>query len=239
MPNSSRQPPLQGRLAWALLGLILAWNVAQGSLLQFAATAAPERLANAVFLAGVAASLAAHELVRLAVAKAAAGRPRRAELLAAAAGPPVCFLISVAVIAAARVAYVAGVADPLIRCLAAVATFNIVLAAGNLLPALPLDGGRFLRAALPRRAGRAAGATGEAIAILALAGGFAAAFMAGLADAFSWILAGVILFAEGRAARDGAAEPELRGGAAERASPAAEPGRRKIVLRRRQVRRPG
>jgi Zn-dependent protease len=240
MQNSSRQEPLQGRLAWTLLGLILAWNVAQGSLLEFAAVAAPERAANATYLAGVALSLAAHEFVQWLVARSAARRPRRAELAAAAAGPPACFLLSFAVLVAARVAYVAGLADPLIRALAAVAAFNIVLGAVNLLPALPLDGGRLLRAALPARAGRAVAATSEALALLMLAGGFASAFVAGLADAFSWILAGVILFAEGRAARAGEAEPGLRGGLAEHPPAAAETAmRRKIMLRRRHVRRPG
>jgi Zn-dependent protease len=218
--------PLQGRLGWTLVGLILAWNVAQGSLLQFAAISAVERLANAVFLIGAGLSLLGHELAQGAVRAASArNRSRKrdaeprglAELAAAAAGPIASFLFSVVIIAAARVGYVAGLTDALIRSLAAVATFNIVLAVANLAPALPMDGGRLLRAVLrafgreASRAAGAAGAVGEAIALLILAVGFASAFVANLADAFSWILVGVILFAESRAERRYAAEAEVRG----------------------------
>jgi Zn-dependent protease len=221
------QRPFPGRTGWILVDLILAWNVAQGSLLQLAAAAPVERLANALYLVGAAVSLFAHELAQRAVERVTKVRldghptlapvgdaPVRAsgggrELAAAAAGPVASFFFAAAVLVVARVAFVAGFADALIRSMAAVATLNFVLALVNLLPLLPLDGGRFLLAGLralglePSRAARTTGMVTEAAALLIIAAGLAVALTADLADALSWILLGVILQAEGRAARAG------------------------------------
>lgn len=204
---------LPARLGWTAAGLIIAWDVGQGSLLRFPATAGVEHVADAVFFAGVAVSLAAHEFAQGVVSRAPAwtrgGRTKGAgaEIAVAAVGPLVSLLLALLTVMVDRVAYVSGFADPLIRALAAVATFNIVLAGANLLPALPLDAGRLLRAVLgaggrdERRAARIAGGVGEAVALAIVAVGVASALGGDLADAFSTILLGVVLFAEGRATR--------------------------------------
>jgi Zn-dependent protease len=236
------QRPFPSRTGWVLVGLILAWNVAQGSLLQLAAVAPIERLANALFLVGAAASLFAHELAQRAVERVTRvrldGRPGptlapvgeapvrasggRRELAAPAAGPIASFCFAAAVLGIARIAYVAGFSDALIRSMAAVATLSFVLALVNLLPLLPLDGGRFLQASLrargfePARAARMTGMVTEVAALLIIAAGLAVALTADLADALSWILLGVILQAEGRAARAGS-EPGARARHAEAA----------------------
>jgi Zn-dependent protease len=73
-------------------------------------------------------------------------RTAREEIYIAVAGPVMSFLLGVAGV----VAYVATGWSPL-RLLAGM---NLVLGVFNLLPALPMDGGRVLRAALSARMGR-------------------------------------------------------------------------------------
>src|SRR5690242_11936896 len=59
-----------GRLGWTVVGLILAWNVAAGSLLQFSMVSPEVSAANVIFLLGAGLSLTAHELARSAIARA-------------------------------------------------------------------------------------------------------------------------------------------------------------------------
>ncbi|MCD6500347.1 MAG: site-2 protease family protein [Deltaproteobacteria bacterium] len=77
-----------------------------------------------------------------------AGPPRSArdEIWIASAGPAVSFILGGV---SALLAFVTGIG--VFRLLAYV---NLVLGAFNLLPALPMDGGRVMRAALSRRMGR-------------------------------------------------------------------------------------
>ncbi|MDB5447692.1 MAG: peptidase [Phenylobacterium sp.] len=248
MTNASSHLQVGDRVTWFLVGLLLAWNVAQGAVLDFQDRSQAPGVANAVFLLGVLLSLLAHDLAQRLVARAAGlpvhpgvlspepghdmrEQPRAcaAELAMAAAGPVVSALLSLAVIAVARVAYVAGLADPVIRALAAVASFNILVMVANLLPILPMDGGRLLRAVIWRRgrdferATSAASVVSKVAALLIIAAGLAAALVDNVGDALSWILVGVFLHANARmelsrvAARHGLADEAERARANERA----------------------
>lgn len=229
------------RAGWLLLGLLLSWSVAQAALMQFPAGVPGLGVANVAYLCGVALSLFAHEAVQALVGRLSRRRARgeagaelddvrraaTVELAMAAAGPVFLLLTSVAVIAAARVVYVAGGGDLLIRALAAVASFNIVMGLANLLPALPLDGGRMLRAVLWRlnkdaaRATRIAGVVSEVVALLIVAVGLATALVGPVTDALMWVLSGVFLLLIARREVDGVAALEPR--SAERPS-LTEPG---------------
>jgi Zn-dependent protease len=82
----------------------------------------------------------------------------RAEFRIAIAGPSASFLIGVAALACFYVARLAG-RDALAAALSIVGFWNFVIAASNLLPGYPLDGGRVLRAFLWKRTGRLEDAT--------------------------------------------------------------------------------
>ncbi|CAN7395383.1 site-2 protease family protein [Phenylobacterium sp. LjRoot219] len=228
---------IDGRAGWVFLSLLLSWSVAQAALMQFPAGSEGVGVANAVYLAGAALSLVGHEMTQGLVGRLFGWRPTSggpfgsrepreldnqpraatAELAMAAAGPVFLLFASFALIAFARVAYVAGAGDPLIRALAAVASLNIVLGIANLLPALPLDGGRALRAVLWRagkdagRATRVAGGVSEVIALLIIAIGLATALVGSVADALMWVLCGVLLLIVARSEVDSAAALEPQG----------------------------
>lgn len=74
----------------------------------------------------------------------------RSEFLMAVAGPVASAVLGLACHAANLLAQVAGMETPLLAVLNYLALINLLLAAFNLIPAFPLDGGRMLRAALWR-----------------------------------------------------------------------------------------
>jgi Zn-dependent protease/CBS domain-containing protein len=82
----------------------------------------------------------------------------RAEFRIAIAGPSASFLIGVLALAGFYVARVAGL-DALGAALSIVGFWNFTIAASNLLPGYPLDGGRVLRAFLWKRTGQLDDAT--------------------------------------------------------------------------------
>ncbi len=118
-----------------------------------------------------------------------ATRPRD-ELIMALAGP----LASIAVAVACGAIWLVtnAIAEPLAALMSWLGIINVSLAAFNLIPGFPLDGGRALRAILWmttgdfRKATRAASTAGVAIAYLFIVGGLWVAFTSSLADGL-WI----------------------------------------------------
>ena len=82
----------------------------------------------------------------------------RAEFRIAIAGPSASFLIGVAALALFYVSRLAGL-DALAAALSIVGFWNFTIAASNLLPGYPLDGGRVLRAFLWKKTGQLEDAT--------------------------------------------------------------------------------
>lgn len=211
-------------LALTLVGLILAWDVAQGSLLQLPGSGAAAGAATILYLVGAVLSLLAHDHAQRRILAAARwfgagahagaavedGPAWQAELATAVAGPVVHLLLAVAVILVARLAYVSDGGDAFIRALAAVATLNFVLAMANVVPASPMDGGRLLRSLIQAagggaaRAGGVAGAVGEGVGLIIVATALTAGFDGDLADAVSWIGIGAIVWRQGRDERSAA-----------------------------------
>lgn len=185
---------------WPLLALVLAWVVGDGSTLQTFQGLPDGSLGNAVFIFGAGASIGAHELV------GAVGR-RRSELAAAALGVVSNLLVAAAMLAAARIVYVAPGPEAVVGALAALVALNIVFTATNLLPALPFDGVRILSALVTGKAGRArlasrvTSACTEATAWLFLAFGLAAALADGPTAGIVWLLIGALVLREARSER--------------------------------------
>lgn len=129
----------------------------------------------------------------------------RAEFRIAIAGPSASFLIGVLALAGFYVARLAGL-KALGAALSIVGFWNFTIAASNLLPGYPLDGGRVLRAFLWKRTGqlddatRVAGLGGQLIGgAMVVFGGY---FYFFLHDAFMglWlVLVGLFLFDAARA----------------------------------------
>lgn len=95
----------------------------------------------------------------------------RAELQVAAAGPAASLAIAGTSAVASWLLGQVGVSSLLVASLGWLAGINVLLAAFNLLPVFPLDGGRILRALLWRRWGDRLSAT-TAAARVGMAGGF-------------------------------------------------------------------
>lgn len=81
-------------------------------------------------------------------------KPKRDMFFVSAAGPAANLLMALAWAAVLKIADLSGVVDGqfLFECAAAGIRINILFMALNLLPILPLDGGRMLVSILPRRA---------------------------------------------------------------------------------------
>jgi Zn-dependent protease len=185
---------------WPLLALVLAWIVGDGSTLQSFQGLPDGALGNAVFIFGAGVSIAAHEFV-------GRGRRRRSEIAAAAFGLVSNLVVAAAMLAAARIVYLAPGPDAVVGALAALVTFNIVLTATNLLPALPLDGGRIVSAlasrndALAPASNRLTAACTEATGWLFLVFGLGSAVADGPTAGIAWLLISAVILQDARSER--------------------------------------
>jgi Zn-dependent protease/CBS domain-containing protein len=182
---------IEAHWSWTLIVALLIWSLA--------AAVFPDTnpgLSDASYVAmGAGAalllfvSLAAHELghalqarregVRIegitlwllgGVARFAGGFPSAgAELRIALAGPLVSLVFGVVLLSGAVLAPLPPALDGVLHWLG---SMNLLLLAFNMIPALPLDGGRVLRAALWARSGDHAAATRSAVAISTVFGRF-------------------------------------------------------------------
>ena len=156
--------------SWLIIGLLITWSLAEWYF--------PQRYddlpTRAYWLLGVAGavglfiSIVWHELCHSLVARQF-GLPMggitlfifggvaemsreppnpKAEFLMALAGPVSSVVLGVVFLAVTVLSRIAGLPDPLTGAFAYLGMINLVLAAFNLFPGFPLDGGRLLRAAL-------------------------------------------------------------------------------------------
>ncbi|MGW6442666.1 site-2 protease family protein [Lentzea sp. NPDC055074] len=207
---------------WSTLVVVLL--IAQVMAMSFLPTTAPGYSPVSYWLAGVVvalafmASLLVHELAHARVAtrygvgvrridlwllggatELTAPPPTpRADLLVALAGPGASAVTGVVAALTATVLDVAGVPAPVTSSLMWLAVANVLLAAFNLVPAAPLDGGRVLRAIIWWRTGeqargeRVAAFAGRAFGLVLVAAGAGESF-AGRISGVWLLLAGVFL----------------------------------------------
>lgn len=215
-------------VSWLIMALFIAWSLASGSLPMIYAGLPPGAYwATAVLIvAGLAVSIVLHELAHALVGRAMGvsvnritlflfggvaelgAEPKRpgAELLMALAGPVLSILLGGVLGIAAGAAGMAGAPEAVVMGLGYIATLNLALAAFNLVPAFPLDGGRVLRAIAwmithdLAKATRLAGRVGEILAWLLVAAGLAALFTVDLAGGLWWVMVGLFLQAAARGA---------------------------------------
>lgn len=117
----------------------------------------------------------------------------------ALAGPALSVVLGLLFALAAGTLERGGGAGEIVGALGYLATLNLVLAAFNMAPAFPMDGGRVVRALIwmatgnLERATRIAGRMGEGFAILLILAGLAMALLGAVAGGLWWMLIGVFL----------------------------------------------
>lgn len=214
--------------SWVIMALFIAWSLASGSLpMLYAGLPAGSYWAMAaIIVVGLAASIVLHELAHTLVGRAMGisvsritlflfggvaelrEEPKRpgAELAMAIAGPAFSIAFSLVLAIAAGAVGQMGAPTEVVTALGYLATLNLVLAAFNMAPAFPLDGGRVLRALLwmstrdLMKSTRIAVRAGEALALLLMAAGLVSAFTVNPAGGLWWIMIGLFLHAAARGA---------------------------------------
>jgi Zn-dependent protease/CBS domain-containing protein len=128
----------------------------------------------------------------------------RAELRMALAGPAASLAIAIVLLLAAGIARAAG-SDALVwPVVSYLGVMNVALAAFNMLPAFPLDGGRVLRAWLWRRSGnlraatRSAAGAGNVLGMILMALGVVTLILGHFITGFWWILIGFFIRSAGQ-----------------------------------------
>jgi Zn-dependent protease/predicted transcriptional regulator len=226
--------------SWILFALLIAWSLASGvfpEIYEGLPQTSYWSMALAT-LAGVAASIVLHELGHTLVGRSfgvpvrsitlfifggvaeteAEPRAPLAELLMALAGPIVsvvlgaAFLFLAGLIPAEAPPEYAGVLHYL-------GVLNITLAAFNMAPAFPLDGGRVLRALIWMSTGdafkatRIAAGAGEVMGIGMMTAGALSALFTELAGGLWWVVLGWFIFGMARGYRRDAEARKLLSGA--------------------------
>ncbi|HYL55200.1 MAG TPA: site-2 protease family protein [Gemmatimonadales bacterium] len=212
--------PIRLDASWFIVAALVVWSLATGAFPYMEPGLAPPTywLMGAAGAIGLFASIVVHEFFHARVARrnqipmrgitlfvfggvaemGAEPGSARAELRMAAAGP-------LASIAIALLGF--GVSDamrgfwpaPVVLVIEYLALLNGVLAAFNLLPAFPLDGGRIFRAALwtwkkdLAWATRVASRTGSAFSIVFIAAGVVGVLLGNLVTGMWWVLIGLFL----------------------------------------------
>jgi Zn-dependent protease len=234
--------PIRIHPSWLIMALFIAWSLASGALpsLYGGLPAGSYWTMALLIVLGIGASIVLHELAHTLVGRAMgvpvrritlfifggaaelADEPKRpgAELTMAIAGPAFSVVFSFVLAAAAGATQTAEGPREVVVALGYLATLNLVLAAFNMVPAFPLDGGRVLRAILwmstgdLERATRIAARAGEILAIVLVALGVFALFVAGAAAGLWWILIGLFLYSAARGARRDQEARQVFGGRA-------------------------
>lgn len=215
--------------SWLIIALFIAWALASGSLpmLYEGLPAGAYWTMAAMIVVGLAVSIVLHELAHTLVGRAMGisvnritlflfggvaelteePKSGRAELAMAIAGPAFSVVFGVLLALVSGGLGMVGAPTQVVLALGYLATLNLVLAAFNMVPAFPLDGGRVLRALAWMatgdlvRATRLATRTGEVLALVLVAAGVAVLFTASLASGLWWIMIGLFLHAAARGAR--------------------------------------
>lgn len=215
-------------VSWVIMALFVAWSLASGSLpMLFKGLPIGAYWSMAgIIVVGLAASIVLHELAHTLVGRTMGvsvdritlflfggvaelhEEPKRpgAELAMAIAGPAFSVVFSMVLAAAAGAVGQTAAPDEVVMALGYLATLNLVLAAFNMTPAFPLDGGRVLRALLwmstrdLMKATRIAVRTGEVLALVLMAAGLVAVFTVEPAGGLWWIMIGLFLHGAARGA---------------------------------------
>lgn len=225
--------------SWVLLALLIAWSLAAGvfpDLYRGLPQITYWAMATATVV-GIAASIILHELGHTIVARAFGlpvksitlfvfggvaemeGEPKApvAELLMAAAGPAVSVLLGLGFFALAN-AFPPPAPTQYHAVLHYLGMLNFTLAAFNMAPAFPLDGGRVLRAIIwlvtgdALKATRIAARSGEIIAVLLMGLGAFQALTMGLVHGLWWIVIGWFILSMASAHRKEAEARQLLSG---------------------------
>lgn len=212
--------------SWILLALLIAWSLAAGVFPQFY-RGLPQftywGMAGATVI-GVAVSIILHEMGHTLVARASGlpirsitlfvfggvaemeGEPKapKTELLMAVAGPLVSVALGVGFLSASTL-FPAATLPEYHGVLHYLGVLNFALAAFNMAPAFPMDGGRVLRALIwmftgdADRATRVAARAGELVGMLLMALGAITALATGLVTGLWWVIIGWFIFSMARA----------------------------------------
>lgn len=216
-------------VSWAIVALLIAVSLATGSfpVVYPGVPAAAHWVMAILVVLGLAASIVMHELAHTLVGRAL-GMPihhitlfmfggvaeleqepkaARTELAMAIAGPLFSVALGLACGAVATLLPTTGMGAAAADALAYLGMVNLILAAFNMVPAFPMDGGRVLRALVWMvskrldRATRIATALGEAFGILLIGLGVLSALTGQIMSGLWWILIGFFINSAARSYR--------------------------------------